>query len=200
MNKICFGLVLVLVGSTAAGGVLGKPNDASRHRRGRGGGLMTHLLDKNRDGKISRQETEEAIAAEFSRNDGDKDGQLSESEVAAAIRVRSEARRAQRFQKLDRNGDGRVVPSEAERMPAQRFRALDANSDGVLTREELVGGDQEPRRVAKLFRVVDSDGSGKVSRAELQAKRDLAFTTLDANKDGMLEPGEVRKLSKWLKR
>ena len=41
-------------------------------------------------------------------------------------------------------------------------------------------------------RALDRDGSGSVSQSEVQQKRDELFRLLDANGDGVLEPGELK--------
>jgi eukaryotic-like serine/threonine-protein kinase len=93
---------------------------------GAGGGQNRfNAMDKNGDGKISR---DEFTGPEwlFERIDVDKDDVITREEVA---KFRN------RFNAMDKNGDGKISRDEFTGREAV-FNRLDANSDGVITHEE----------------------------------------------------------------
>lgn len=113
-------------------------------------------LDRNKDGKISKEEAANAprIKDNFDRIDQNKDGLLDQSELRAMARL------------LSPPGGLGMRPSPGGFGPGFRpdpldFDALDKNADGRLTKEELRGS-----------RFADS------------------LDSIDANKDGKLDPKE----------
>ena len=103
---------------------------------GRHGGLKA--LDKDGDGRISRDEAAAAprLAQGFDRIDANHDGFLARDELKAAHAAMREAHWA----RIDTDGDGRISLAEAQANAprlAQNFDAIDANHDGFVTREEL---------------------------------------------------------------
>jgi Ca2+-binding EF-hand superfamily protein len=110
------------------------------HHRGHGrhhGGLMKHL-DKDGDGRISREEAAAAprLAASFDQVDADHDGFLTKDELRAAHKAQRQAH----FAKIDTDGDGRISLAEAQANAprlAANFDAVDANHDGFVTKDEL---------------------------------------------------------------
>jgi Ca2+-binding EF-hand superfamily protein len=119
--------------------------------------------------------------ARFDQADKNKDGKLSLAEMQDA----QDQRLAERFAKLDANQDGGVSKDEfrqaheqqrAERQERkgqmkekhQQLMALDADKDGAFTRAEL--GDKAPR-LAENFDRIDANKDGKITREEMQAMR-----------------------------
>ena len=111
-------------------------------------------LDTNKDGFVTRQESEAAMAARFSqrfdRLDSNKDGQISRDEFSARPERRTEGPRAERgqrgggrmgfagrmFDMTDANKDSRVSLQEATDAALRHFDMADANKDGTVTPEE----------------------------------------------------------------
>ncbi|MFN7946396.1 MAG: EF-hand domain-containing protein [Blastocatellia bacterium] len=90
-------------------------------------------LDRNQDGKISRDEWPGNPRA-FDRLDTSQDGFLTRDELAAARpRHRPGARL---LMEMDKNHDNQISRDEWTRRP-KAFDRLDLNHDGVITREEL---------------------------------------------------------------
>lgn len=127
-----------------------------------GAGGTEGLLDRNRDGVISRAEWRAADAA-FESYDWNRDGILSGDEVRAAQgdatrrrRDGDDASRAleestavdRRFARLDRNRDARVTRDEWDGT-RDAFERLDRDGDWVLTRDEMTAPPSAPPRQAE---------------------------------------------------
>ena len=115
-------------------------------------------LDKNGDGKITKDEMPERARARFDgmvkRLDKDGDGALSRQEFARMV-----ARDARP------QSPGSLSPNAARRSAGQAgrfFALLDANGDGKLTKAEL-------RKASKLVSQLDTDGDGALSAREVLA-------------------------------
>ena len=135
---------------------------------GGGGGLgQMAQFDKDKDGKISKAESDGTFMANFfDRLDGNKDGYVTGAEVAAAQAKRKgsgggrggsgkkaagggDSRKksaggsaggftgASFLQRLDKNADGKVSKDEAPGRMKESFDATDTNSDGFLDKAEL---------------------------------------------------------------
>jgi hypothetical protein len=95
--------------------------------------LFRHL-DSNQDGRITRAETEAAVAARFATADGDADGQMNQAEIQAM----GVARAAQIVADKDRDRNGRLSPEEMDGEWAMRlFEETDEDRDGVITRADV---------------------------------------------------------------
>jgi len=101
------------------------------------------LADKNRDGKVSRQEYMQNVRERFAAADKNKDGFISRQEFEAQFPPQAGGDPARRKQMLDQsfgildvNKDGRISKQEQESVAADLFRALDRDNDGSVTREE----------------------------------------------------------------
>jgi Ca2+-binding EF-hand superfamily protein len=137
------------------------------------------------------------------RGDADGDGRISQAEFVAP--------RLQRLTAADANRDGSVTREEmraagqarrAERTAA-RFDRLDADRDGALSRAEFTaarpmrgehgrrGGRHGPRRMHGPGHAGKAE-RGPIAIADVQARREQAFTRLDADHDGFLTPDERR--------
>ncbi len=107
-------------------------------------------FDKNKDGKLTKEEVPERMQGIFARNDGNQDGVLTREELVQGATKQSQAsERAEGgrrgggmmkmdpvFSALDTDRNGEI--SEAEWKNASKALAkLDKNSDGQLTADEV---------------------------------------------------------------
>lgn len=113
-------------------------------------GGTQRLLDRNRDGVISRAEWRAADAA-FETYDWNRDGILSGDEVRAAQRDADRRRRA---------GEDASRPLEESVGEDRRFTVLDRNRDQRITRDEWDG-------TRDAFERLDRDGDWVLTRAEM---------------------------------
>jgi Ca2+-binding EF-hand superfamily protein len=166
-----------------------QPTDKPAHEGGCGKGRVHHFekLDKNADGKVTRDEMLSGITAHFDQADTNKDGTLSDAEQKAAHEKRS----AERFSKEDKNGDGVLTQDELPAHFGERLMKLDANKDGKLTREELSKLGEMHAQWKGRFHGDKADQPH--TRANLVAHVDQRFAKLDTNKDGALTPDEMAK-------
>ena len=85
--------------------------------------------DKNRDGKLDREEFHRVVVEAFYFRDKDKNGYLVIAEMSDAA--------ADRFKAHDRDGDGRLSLQEYVNAFFKDFEAADRDGDGVLAFEEI---------------------------------------------------------------
>jgi len=123
-------------------------------------------LDKDKDGKISKAESEGTYLANFfDRVDGDKDGFVTASEVAAM--------QSQGKGKKSRGGSGK-------------------KSDGGGAKKAAGGGGGFTG--ANLLTRWDKDSDGKVSKDEIPEQMQAGFDALDGDSDGFLDRAELDKM------
>jgi Ca2+-binding EF-hand superfamily protein len=191
---------------------------------GAGGGMLAQRIlgmDKNNDGKVSRDEFT-GIPANFDRWDANKDGFITRDEIpggAAAAQPKAKgaeekatekpaekptspapatapapdrAAMRERLQAMDKDGDGKVSKDEFTG-PAQLFERLDANSDGVISREDNPNAPAAGATGGERFRAMDKNNDGKVSKDEFAGPAQL-FERLDANSDGFVTMQEVARM------
>lgn len=60
-------------------------------------------------------------------------------------------------------------------------------------RQGHMGRGGPDRMFVTMLQQLDTNKDGKISKEELAAGRDTMFTTIDADNDGILTPGEIRK-------
>lgn len=155
-------------------------------------------LDKNKDGKLTRDELPRHRAGMRGRGgmmggmgpmDTNHDGRISRAEANEF---------AARFDQMDVNKDGYLDRADLrERMRQQRdgfFAAADANKDGKLSRDEFAAA-QRARFAERSERFAKRAGAdGKAFKAPTEAERNqrmgAMFDRLDANKDGALSKAE----------
>jgi len=110
-------------------------------------------MDTNKDGKISKDEAKNQIAANFNLLDKNKDGYLDRAELRVI---------AVRF--AEKMGKGGPFGKPGPAQPAFDFDALDANADGRLTRDELKGSP-----LLQRFNEIDTNRDGQIDRREFEA-------------------------------
>jgi len=156
-----------------------------------GGGMRMQMqmpefkdLDKNKDGKISKDEWQ-GPAQFFDRLDANKDGFIDEAEWGAMRNRMGGGGGGRGFGEsltkfLDANKDSKVSRDEFAKM-LTLFDALDANHDGELSQEELNG----------LFRAINTAANEAQNQATGGVDVTNLFTKFDKNKDGKLTADEV---------
>jgi len=109
--------------------------EGAANGEGRGGDRFA-ALDKDGDGKVSKEEAGEKFADRFDKVDANSDGFLTKDEIKAAIQNHG--------MRKDANGDGKISKEEFGGEEA-KFTKLDKNSDGFLTADELHGARKHER-------------------------------------------------------
>ena len=95
-------------------------------------GATMALVDRNKDGRIDREEYHQRMTEVFYFADVDKDGHVTFAELVAVTAVDPEA-----FKKADRDGDGKLSLYEFLYIVHLDFDASDKNQDGVIDIQEL---------------------------------------------------------------
>ncbi len=122
--------LLVLSGVLAAGAAAAQDLPATASDR-------FAMLDRNGDGKVSRDEYDGD--AFFRLVDADHNYRVSVDEVQAVLGPQrdGEFSAAEWLRIADQNGDGELSAEEMRRSSEMRFQRLDANQDGNLELSEV---------------------------------------------------------------
>jgi Ca2+-binding EF-hand superfamily protein len=94
-----------------------------------------NTLDKNADGKLSKEEFT-GPPKRFAQLDADRDGFISAREARGPAASTPGRTTAPRLKALDKNSDGKISREEFPG-PARRFDRLDTDKNGALTPAEL---------------------------------------------------------------
>lgn len=92
--------------------------------------------DVNKDGKVTRDEFDAAVAKRFAKLSGGG-GAITADALAADMNQHMARMKAEMFKSLDTNGDGKLTPAEYSAPAEAMFARLDANKDGVVTADEM---------------------------------------------------------------
>ena len=132
--------------------------------------------DKNKDGKISKDEAPEKMKEHFDKIDKNSDGVADREEIGQMIRhIAMKAHRGH-------GGPGRGPA--AKRGPGGPQR-------GPSARGGRPGGSPADR-----FKAADKNGDGKLSKEEAPERLKEHFDKIDTNADYQLEPSELREAFK----
>lgn len=146
MKSTLIVLTLIAVPAAAFAGD-SRPDYDGEYMRG---ARLIEQLDKDKDGRVSRDEAMQAATERASKRfdaiDTNKDGYITQDEVDAArknMRTEMRKRAVEHWKAADKDGDGAISRAEAEAsMPMlfRRFDELDKNKDGKITRDEMPQG------------------------------------------------------------
>ncbi|MCO5732607.1 calcium-binding protein [Rhizobium sp. SSA_523] len=187
------------------------------HRAGPGGDrammrdvMFVRLLkaaDKDKDGKISKEEVTAWQAATFTAIDGNKDETLTPGEIRDYRQARRaearEARKAERAERRKAAGNEDAAKDMADDTADDAPEAMAKGPEGGPGPREMAEGERGPGRHhggrhgmgvgprdmmpgIGLVRMIDTDESGQISKAEASAAADKMFTRMDRNKDGVI--------------
>jgi Ca2+-binding EF-hand superfamily protein len=154
-------------------------------------------FDKDKDGKLTRDELPPFLAKGFEQADRNGDGKLDREEVAAWLPILRKT--------LAAGAGAGKLGKTADEIVENLLKTMDADKDGKISRAEAKG------KLAESFDKVDTNKDGYLDRQELRAmaQRILAagggpapgfgfgpqgpdFDALDKNADGRLTPDELK--------
>lgn len=117
--------------------------------------------DTNKDGRVTRAETDSAIAARFKKSDANGDGTLDEQEFVSAMPKPPD--RPKPPEGAPRPPDGAPPPPPPPPFdPGARFRATDWNGDGKLSPDEFA----VPLKAMAIH--ADRNGDGAIAEDEMR--------------------------------
>jgi hypothetical protein len=141
--------------------------------------LSSALLAQAGPKPVARAEFVKNLDNRFVAMDANKDGQVTKAELVVQQQKELQQARAAMAQQL-----------------LTRFKQLDTNKNGQLSPQEFAAA-APPIRTAEtpdqMLKALDSNGDGKVSNAEFRAPQVARFNKIDANRDGIATPDEMRK-------
>ena len=171
-----------------------RPRPSSRDAAQPSQDALFAILDRDRDGKLSRRELE-AAGSIIARLDKDKDGSVSKREIAAVASDKAPSSRPSRerdsrggissyAKRLDKDNDGKITREEASGPIKERFDRLDEDGDGILKVED----------VEKAFKRSRSRSS-KDSKDSDTRESDRRKRSPEARKDSDTRESDRRKRS-----
>ncbi|HXV19189.1 MAG TPA: hypothetical protein VD883_03840 [Candidatus Omnitrophota bacterium] len=132
-------------------------------------------MDRNRDGRITRNEWRAAMERSFNNHDWNNDGILEGKEVRD---WRDQDDEWNRYQYDGRWNQGQGW--QRGRRVSGTYRSLDKNNDGMISMNEWTGSREE-------FDALDRDGNDQVTEVEI---RTALFNRIDTNNDNIILPNE----------
>jgi Ca2+-binding EF-hand superfamily protein len=149
MQSIKSFALAALVAATAASTAVAQQPESGQQGPSDPAQAFVDQLDKNGDGKVSKDEALAPQGPRFSEADTNGDGvitadEASESfkaqvppEMLEAMKERGMPDPGEAFVKnLDKNGDGKVEKGEFEQPTVDAFNRMDTDGDGLATKEE----------------------------------------------------------------
>ncbi len=88
--------------------------------------------DKNKDGKVDREEFQQRVMEIFFFGDRNKDGYMTREELVAVVEFPED------FADADRDSDGKYSYPEFVDVRFETFDEVDSDGDGMLSVEEVV--------------------------------------------------------------
>ena len=141
--------------------------------------LSAPLLAQAAPKPVTRADFLRNVDTRFGLADANRDGSVSKAELTTTQQRELQQAKSNLNQQLQ-----------------ARFKQLDTNKDGRLSPAEF-SAIAPPIRTAEtpdqVLKALDSDGDGKVSAAEFRAPQAAKFNKVDANRDGIATPEEMRK-------
>lgn len=217
--SIMFFTLAICLSAAAVAGAQDMPPQGPPPGGGGGGGFQRGQfqmpqfkdLDKNKDGKLSKDEFPAQFPPQaFDRLDANHDGFIDETEWNAMRNRMGGPRTGESMTKfLDADKDGKVTRDEFAKI-VSLFDLLDANHDGSLSQEELNGffralNEAQTQAanqatggvdVNNLFANYDKNKDGKLTADEITSEK--LFKRLDLNKDGVVTRDEAETALKQL--
>jgi len=160
-------------------------------------------LDKNGDGKLTRDEAGLQMPGRGRGGEGGRGGRGGEEPPAAPPTA---AELTDTLMAFDANKNGQLEKSEVPERMQGLFERGDTNHDGVLTRDEIAklaeanrqqaGGEgrgrggRGPGQFDLAFNALDTDHNGEISADEINNAA-ASLKTLDKNGDGRITEDEV---------
>lgn len=103
---------------------------------------LIRLMDRDKNGVVSKGEFMSFMSAEFDRLDKNRSGSLSAAEFSRSALARRNGRAEARtveglIRQMDRNHTGEVEKDEFMQFVSEEFDRIDADRSGTLTGQEL---------------------------------------------------------------
>jgi Ca2+-binding EF-hand superfamily protein len=150
--------------------------------------------DRDKDGRLTRDELPPRLRHAFDKIDADKDGKLSREEVHRGVAFLQPRRRPSDvvFIVIEMSDCDEGCAEEVQRM-YDVLRKLDRDKNGKIDPDELAAMRRQivGERVDSIFEELDADRDGKISRAEAKGEVRRNFDALDLNKDGYVDRAEL---------
>ena len=156
---------------------------------------MFQRLDANRDGVVTREESQAAKGDRSARKGGKQGGQ-AERRANRSPEQRSENRAAM-FDRLDANGDGRLSRAEFTAAPARQDRRMAGRNDGQEKAAKGAKGRGGMGRMGlggHMFEMADANRDGRLTMPEATSAAYRHFDMADANRDGQISREERMQL------
>jgi Ca2+-binding EF-hand superfamily protein len=160
---------------------------------------MFQRLDANRDGVITREESQAAKGDRGARKDGKQEAQ-AERRANRSPEQRSGNRaenRAAMFDRLDANRDGSISRAEFTAAPARQDRRMvgrDGNQRKAATGAKGMGRMGGMSLGGRMFEMADANRDGRLTMPEATSAAYRHFDMADANRDGQISREERLQL------